>query len=225
MTPARLLVWVGLAAVMLAPVLIAASSPYLAYRGAAYIVGGFAGIVALSLFVVQPLLGAGYLPSQARATGRRWHRIVGVAIIACVILHVGGLYVTSPPDTLDALLLVSPTPFSVYGVLAMWGVAATAVLVALRRRLGLRPAAWSLAHTLLALVVVVATVVHAVQIEGAMGIGSKWLLCMAALATTGVALFDVRVARPLGRRRARVGSRGSGRGSDAGEADPVKPLE
>ena len=201
------LVWAGLGAVMAAPVLIAATSPYLAYRDQPYIVGGFAGIICLALFVVQPLLAAGYLPGPGLARERRWHRWVGVAIVLCIVLHVGGLYLTSPPDTLDALLLVSPTPFSVYGVLAMWGVVATAVLVALRRRLRLRPATWLVVHNALALVVVVATVVHALQIEGAMEILSKWLLCLAALAATGAVLLDLRVVRPLARwRRTAAGS-------------------
>lgn len=196
-----LLIWAGLAVVMAAPVVLAATSPYLAYRNLPYIVGGFAGIFCLSLFVIQPLLAAGYLPGPGRASERRWHRWVGAAIVVAVVLHVGGLFVASPPDALDALLLVSPTPFSVYGVLAMWGVVATAVLVALRRRVGLRYATWYVVHNALALVVVVATVIHAVQIEGAMEIVSKWLLCLAALAATGVTLLDLRVIRPLMRFR------------------------
>ncbi len=198
---AVLLIRAGLLVVMAAPVLIAATSPWLAYRNLPYIVGGFAGIVCLSLFVIQPLLAAGYLPGASLAGERRWHRRIGAAIVLCVLLHVGGLYVTSPPDTLDALLLVSPTPFSVYGVLAMWGVVATAVLVALRRPLGLRYATWYLVHNALALVVVVATVIHAVQIEGAMEVVSKWALCLAALAATGAALLDLRIIRPLARWR------------------------
>ena len=62
------LAWAGLLAVVGVPVLIAAASPYLAYRNLPYIVGGFAGIVCLALFVVQPLLAAGYLPGIAPAT-------------------------------------------------------------------------------------------------------------------------------------------------------------
>jgi predicted ferric reductase len=196
-----LLAWTGLLVVMAAPVVIAATSPYLAARNPAYIVGGFAGIVCLSLFVIQPLLAAGYLPGLRLARERRWHRPVGAAIVVCVLLHVGGLYLTSPPDTLDALLLVSPTPFSVYGVLAMWGTLATAVLVALRGRSGLRYATWSAIHNLLALVVVVATVIHASQIEGTMEVVSKRTLCVAALAATIVVLLNLRVIKPLLRGR------------------------
>ena len=195
------LIWAALAAVMAVPVLIAAMSPYLAYRNAAYITGGFAGIIALALLVIQPLLAAGYLPGASLLAGRRWHRRTGAAIAVCVALHVGGLYVTSPPDTLDALLLVAPTPFSVYGVLAMWGIVATVILVMLRRRTGLAHATWRIVHNVLAAIVVVATVIHALQIEGAMEVYSKWLLCLAALAATAAALTGLRVIRPLLRRR------------------------
>ena len=196
--------WGFVAAVMIAPVVIAAFSPYLEARSVPYIVGGFAGIVGLSLLVLQPLLPAGYLAGSEGPAGRRWHRWAGAAIVLAVALHVGGLYVTSPSDTIDALLLVSPTPFSVYGVTAMWGVAATVILVLFRRRLGLRHSVWRLIHNGLAAVVVVATVIHALQIEGAMELGSKWMLCMAVVAATGVALLDLRVVRPILKRRDRA---------------------
>ena len=86
--------------------------------------------------------------------------------------------------------------------MGLWSVVATAILVALRRRSGLRPATWVLIHNALALVVVVTTVVHALQIEGAMELVSKWILCLAALATTVVVLLDLRLVKPLARRRA-----------------------
>jgi predicted ferric reductase len=191
------LIWTALLVAMIAPILIATTSPYLAYRNAPYVVGGFAGILCLPLLLVQPLLAAGYLPGLHVTRARRWHHWVGAGIITCVVLHVAGLYVTSPPDTLDALLLVAPTPFSVYGVTAMWGAMLTAVLVLLRRRLGLRYPAWRLIHNGLALVVVAATVIHALQIEGAMGTMSKWALCLAVLLATGMTLLDLRVIRPF----------------------------
>ncbi|MBA3516664.1 MAG: ferric reductase-like transmembrane domain-containing protein [Rhizobiales bacterium] len=199
--------WGGVAAVMIAPVVIAAFSPYLESRSVPYIVGGFAGIVGLSLLFLQPLLPAGYLAGSKGPAGRRWHRWVGVVIILAVALHVGGLYVTSPPDTIDALLLVSPTPFSVYGVTAMWGVVATAILVLFRRWLGQRYPVWRLIHNGLAAIVVVATVIHALQIEGAMEPGSKWMLCIAVVAATGVALLDLRLVRPILNRRDRAPNR------------------
>jgi predicted ferric reductase len=191
------LAWGSVAAVMVVPVAVAAFSPYLASRNMPYIVGGFAGIVGLSLLFLQPLLPASYLAGSEGLAGRRWHRWLGVAIVVAVALHVGGLYLASPPDTIDALLLVSPTPFSIYGVMAMWGIAATAILVLLRRRLGLRHSVWRLIHNGLAAIVVIATVIHALQIEGAMEPISKWMLCVAVLAATGVVLLDLRVVRPF----------------------------
>jgi predicted ferric reductase len=191
------LTWGSVAAVMIVPVAVAAFSPYLVSRNMPYIVGGFAGIVGLSLLFLQPLLPAGYLTGLEGVAGRRWHRWLGVAIVVAVALHVGGLYLASPEDTIDALLLVSPTPFSVYGVTAMWGVAVTAILVLLRRRLGLGHSVWRLIHNGLAAIVVVATVIHALQIEGAMEPISKWMLCMAVVAVTGMALLDLRVVRPF----------------------------
>ena len=200
------LTWGSVAAVMIVPVAVAAFSPYLVSRNMPYIVGGFAGIVGLSLLFLQPLLPAGYLAGSEGPAGRRWHRWLGVAIVLAVALHVGGLYLASPPDTIDALLLVSPTPFSVYGVTAMWGVVATAILVLFRRRLGLRYSAWRLIHNGLAAIVVVATIIHALQIEGAMEPGSKWMLCIAVVVATGVTLLDLRVVRPILKRRDRAPS-------------------
>ena len=199
------LIWAAILLVTAGPVVVAATSPLLAWRSVPYIVGGFAGILCLSLFVVQPLLAAGYLPGAGGLRGRALHRALGVAVVGLTAAHVAGLYLASPPDAIDALLLRSPTPFSVWGVTAMWGVAATAVLVALRRRIGWRCGVWRGVHNAIALVVVVATVLHAVQIEGAMGTVTKWALCLAALAATVVALGDLRVIRPLlGRRGVRA---------------------
>ena len=120
-------------------------------------------------------------------------------LVGLVAIHVGGLLIASPPDAVDALLLRSPTPFSVWGVTAMWAVALTALLVALRRRLRLRPDTWAALHNALALVVVLGTVIHAVQIEGTMGTISKWVLCLAALAAAVAAVARARFAGALRR--------------------------
>lgn len=199
-----LLIWGTVLALMAVPVALAATSPLLSYRGAAYIVGGFAGIICLSLMVLQPLLAAGFLPGAGGPRGRRWHRWLGAALTAGVVLHVAGLYVTSPPDTMDALLLVSPTPFSVYGVTAMWAVFLTALLAGLRRRIGLGPRLWQQLHGVLALVIAVSTVIHAVQIQGAMEPVTKWALSLAVLAATGAVFLDLRVLKPLRRWRRRA---------------------
>ena len=56
------LIWAALAVAICVPIAAAAASPLLAWRGPLYILAGFAGIIALGLTLVQPLLIAGYLP-------------------------------------------------------------------------------------------------------------------------------------------------------------------
>ena len=194
-------VWLILACISIGPVIIAAASPYQAARPVVYIIASLAGVLAMALLLVQPLLAAGYLPGLSLARLRAAHHWVGGTLVGLVALHVGGLYLTSPQDALDALLLVAPTPFSIYGVVAMWSVILTVLLVALRRRLGFRLQAWKTAHNGLAVIVVVATVVHALMIEGTMGYWSKWLLSLAVLAIMAVVILHFRLIKPLLHRR------------------------
>ena len=194
MKPIRVtLIWVALAAAVVVPIAVAAASPLLAWRHPVYIAAGFAGIFALGLLLVQPVLIGGYLPGLSAHRGRRAHRWIGGALVVAVAVHVGGLWITSPPDVIDALLLASPTPFSVWGVIAMWAIFAVALLAALRRRLRLRPRTWRLSHTLLAVVIVVGSVVHGVLIEGTMETVSKAALCALVLAATMKVMADLRV--------------------------------
>ncbi|WP_370363034.1 ferric reductase-like transmembrane domain-containing protein [Limimaricola litoreus] len=176
---------------------IAATSPLLAWRGPVYVIAGLAGVAALALLVLQPLLVADRLPGLPAPAGRRAHRWLGAALVALVIAHVAGLWITSPPDVIDALLFASPTPFSAWGVIAMWAVFATAALAAGRRRLG--PHRWRLWHSALALVITPATVIHALLIEGTMGPVSKAVLCALALAALALAIRDLRAWRLLRR--------------------------
>ncbi len=199
----RILIWSALAAAVVIPLAAAAASPLLAWRQPVYIAAGFAGVIAMSLLLLQPLLAGGYLPGLSGQRGRRFHRFVGGALIAAVLIHVAGLWVTSPPDVIDVLLFRSPTPFSVWGVIAMWAVFAAALLAVLRRRLRLRPPTWRLAHTALAAVVVIGSIVHALLIEGTMETLSKVLLCGLVLLATAKVLADLRVWAVLTRRRAR----------------------
>src|SRR5438270_5996102 len=127
------LIWPALAAAIGVPVTAAALSPLLAWRGPLYIIAGFAGIFALGLMLVQPLLAGGYLPGLAAYRGRRAHRFVGGALVGLVVIHVLGLWITSPPDMIDALLFASPTPFSPFGVVAMYAILAVALLAVQRR--------------------------------------------------------------------------------------------
>ena len=195
-----ILIWLALVCLVLIPVLIAAFNPLQASRNPAYVIASLSGVLALGLLLAQPLLAAGYLPGAPMIRMRRWHRWIGSCIIIAVALHIGGLYLTSAPDTIDALLLVSPTPFSIYGVVAMWSIVLTALLVVTRKRIGLKNTAWQIAHNLLAVVVVIATVVHALMIEGTMGQVSKIVLCTAVIVATGAVVVHLRIIKPLSRR-------------------------
>src|SRR5712672_86568 len=196
------LIWALLAVAIFVPLAAAAASPLLEWRDAVYILAGFAGIIALGLMLVQPLLIAGYLPGLPAYRGRRAHHWIGGALVVAVVIHVGGLWITSPPDMIDALLFASPTPFSPWAVIAMWAIFAVALLAAFRRRLRLRT--WRIAHTLLAIVIVVGSAVHAILIEGTMETVSKAALCALVLAATVKVMAGLRVWRK------RVTSRGEG---------------
>lgn len=197
-----ILIWAALAVALVTPLVVAAASPLLAWRDPIYIAAGFAGVAALALLLLQPLLAGGYLPALRARRGRRLHAWVGGCIMAAVAVHVLGLWLTSPPDVVDALVFRSPTPFSAWGVVAMWAVFTSALLAALRRRLRLRPMVWRLCHLTLAAAVVVGGVVHAMMIEGTMGMASKAALCALVLAATVKVIFDVRPWIVLTRRRA-----------------------
>lgn len=180
---------------------IAAASPLLAWRDAIYIASGFAGMIALALMLAQPLLAGGYLPGLPALHGRRVHRWIGFTLVVMVAAHVAGLWLTSAPDVIDALLFDSPTPFSVWGVVAMWATFAAASLAVLRGRRRIGPKTWRIGHTALAAVIVIASVVHALLIEGAMGPVSKAAFCALVLAATAKVMLDLR-AWTLLRRRA-----------------------
>jgi len=192
------LIWVAVAAAVCVPIAAAMASPLLAWRGPVYILAGFAGIVALGLVLFQPLLIGGYLPGLSGRIGRRGHHWIGGTLVVAVVIHVAGLWITSPPDMIDALLFTSPTPFSPFGVIAMWAIFAVALLAAFRRRLGLRPRTWRIAHTLLAIVIVAGTAAHAMLIEGAMETVTKAALCALVLAATIKVMADLRVWRKPG---------------------------
>ena len=203
MGPARAAaIWAILAAALVVPLAVAAASPQLAWRDPVYIAAGFAGVIGMTLLLLQPLLVGGYLPGLPRYRGRRLHFWVGLGLVAAVALHVLGLWLTSPPDMVDALLFRSPTPFSAWGVVAMWAVFASALLATLRRRLRLRPLIWRRCHTGLAAVIVVTSVVHALLIEGTMGLVSKTALCVLVLAAAAKVMADVQPWTLGARRRA-----------------------
>ena len=175
MKKGRLLFFAALSCLMLTPVVLAGFSPYLAFRDIDYIIAGFAGIVCLSLLVLQPVLATKDLPMHPRRM-RILHRWIGAAIAIGVVIHVGGLYITSPPDAIDAFLFRAPTWFSTFGVLAMWLTLAALMLAITRKR---NPKRWKIMHRACATAVAVLTIFHALLIEGAMETVSKWLVCCA----------------------------------------------
>lgn len=190
------MIWTASGLSIILPLVLAASSEYLAWRDPVYIVAGFAGIFALCIVPLQPLLVRGWLPGLRLPVARRLHRIVGALLVATVVVHVAGLWVTSPPDIIDALLFRSPTPFSLWGVSAMWALFAAALLVGFRRHLPSR--AWRLSHSGLAAIVVIGGAIHALLIEGTMEPISKSLLCGLAISTAvaGFAVPWLRAGRP-----------------------------
>ena len=196
------LIWGALVIAVAAPVVVAATSPLLEWRDPIYIAAGFAGVAAMALILVQPLLAGGYLPGLPARIGRRVHLWTGLALLSAITIHVVGLWITSPPDVIDALLFVSPTPFSVWGVVAMWALLAAATLMLARRRFRISPRIWRPGHTGLVALVVLGSVVHAMLIEGTMGPLSKAALCLLTLAALAKTAFDLRSWALLGRRNA-----------------------
>lgn len=206
MTPAKAtLIWAAVAMAIGPAVVLAGSSPLLAWRDPVYIVAGYAGIIALGLLLVQPLLIGGYLPGLEGNRGRRAHHWSGAALVLAIVTHVGGLWITSPPDMIDALLFASPTPFSPWGVIAMWAIFAVALLATLRRRLG--PRTWRLVHMSLAVAIVIGSVVHALLVEGTMETMSKAALCAVALLAGIKVMVDVWARGQRATRRAQSSAR------------------
>lgn len=194
------LIWAALTLLLIGPIWIAARSELLQWRDGPYIVAGLAGVVGLAVLLLQALLATARVPGIGPGLSRRAHLWLGLGLLAAIVIHVGGLWLTSPPDVIDALLFNSPTPFSLWGVLAMWAAFAAAIVALLRRRLGLR--AHRALHSALVVVVVGGTALHALLIDGTMGTASKVALCLAVMGVTAKALRDRRAWQVL-RRRAR----------------------
>ena len=193
------LVWGALAAALGMPLAVAATSPLLEWRQPPYIAAGLAGVIGLGLLLVQPLLADGLLPGLPPGRSRRLHAALGAGLVLLIAVHVGGLWITSPPDVIDVLLLRSPTPFAVWGLLAFVSVLGAGLLAALRRRM--RPRVWRPLHSALAASTVLGTVIHAVLIEGTMGPITKGVLCLLALAATAGVIAHRRAWTGLLRRR------------------------
>ncbi|MEM7520847.1 MAG: ferric reductase-like transmembrane domain-containing protein [Pseudomonadota bacterium] len=182
--PRPLLIWgiLGTAAVL--PLFAALLSPLLAYRQPIYIIAGFAGIVGFALMPLQPLAAARLLPGLSPQGAKRLHVWLGAGLVAAVVVHVGGLWIFSPPDVVDALLLRSPTPFSVWGVAAAGAILLAGLLAVLRARLPLRAIRWRILHMAFAATAVCGTVAHVLLIDGTMEMMTKLMLCAVALFAT-----------------------------------------
>jgi hypothetical protein len=81
----------------------------------------------------------------------------------------------------------------------LWAVFAAALLALLRRRRWPGPVTWRVCHILLAGVIVVASVVHAVLIDGTMGLVSKTALCALVLGAAAKVIADARLPADLRR--------------------------
>jgi predicted ferric reductase len=101
----------------------------------------------------------------------------------------------------DALLLRSATPFSIYGVIALWGVLLIALLVAFRSKIKIPIKKWKTLHAVIAAIVVVASIIHALWIQGAMGTMSKWVLCGTIVFATGYAVVHLETLQAIFRKR------------------------
>lgn len=192
MSGRSVLVWAAVAVAIAVPLVAAATSPLLAWREPVYVAAGFAGVIALALLLVQPLLIGGLLPGLPAVRGRLLHRGIGASLVIAVGVHVGALWITSPPDVVDALFFASPAPFSVWGVVAMWAVLAAGAVAALRRSFRGRLPLWRRIHTGLAAVIVTASVVHALLVVGTMETVSKTLLCAGVVLVTAKVIADKR---------------------------------
>ncbi len=185
------LIWGALGLAVATPIFAAANSPLLQWRDPIYIAAGFAGIIGMALMLFQPLLAIGALPGLSPHASRSLHRYGGAVLVLAVVVHVAGLWITSPPDVIDVLLFRSPTPFAIWGALAMWAVFAAALLAVIRGRLPLRT--WRWGHTGLVTLAVVGTIIHAIQILGTMEPITKALLAILLGAALTYAIAKRRV--------------------------------
>lgn len=191
------LIWGAVVSTIAVPVLAAAFSPLLQWRDPVYILAGFSGIVGLAILLVQPLLIARTLPC---ISAPRVHFWVGMGLVFAVIVHVAGLWVTSPPDVVDVLLFRSPTPFSIWGAVAMWAIFGAALLAVFKIRL--MPSLWRLGHSAAIILAVLGTVIHAWLVQGAMETFTKAVLCLCVVSASVWTLRKRRVWRLLRRTRA-----------------------
>ncbi len=157
----------------------------------------------MAFLLLQPLLAGRYLPGLSAPQARRAHKAIGSLLVSAIVVHLVGLWITSSPDVVDALLFRSPTSFSPWGVVAMWAVFAAALLAIAKRKLGITPRIWRNIHTCFAVVAVVGSVVHAMLIEGTMEFYSKTALCFLVVVATIALIFKLRSRNAVSTYRAK----------------------
>lgn len=81
--------WAALGVMLVAPAAASAFSPLQDGRDTSWVIGAVAGIVALSLLVVQVLLPTPWLAGL----DLRLHRAIGLGVGGLVVAHIAGLYV------------------------------------------------------------------------------------------------------------------------------------
>ena len=176
------------------PIIAAAFSPYLAWREPIYILAGFAGIIGMCLLLMQPRTGGALVAGAVARDQPPLAQVVRSGPCRCYRDPCRRLWITSPPDVVDALLFVSATPFSAWGVIAMWAGFGAAALGIFRQRLN--TAVQGLAAgscRSLATVTILGSVIHALLIEGTMEVMTKFALCVLVVLVSVGTLTKLRV--------------------------------
>ena len=186
--PIHIGIWVAALALITAPIIAASFSPLLQWRQPIYIIAGFSGIIGFGLLLVQPLLAGRYLTGLSPILARKIHKWVGAGLVTLVLVHVAGLWITSPPDVIDAFLFRSPTAFTPWGVIAFFCTVASATVALWRKKIG--PRLWKSVHLTLAASVIIGTVAHAFLIDGTMEPITKGLLSLAVVVAIGKLIYD-----------------------------------
>ena len=195
--------WLGgvaIAVLLVVPLVASILSPIGTGRSFPWIAATLAGVLAFSLLIVHMLLPTHWLYLLLRGRNLRWHRRLGVGIVALVVAHVAGLYVYSPDDIGNALVLQAAT-YSRLGVIAAWCMVLTVGLARARHRLPLSHDNWQVVHSMLAVAITGLAVGHVVLHQGTLDGPAEWLLCIAALAAVTSAVVYWHILRPMRRRR------------------------
>ncbi|NJL36811.1 MAG: hypothetical protein HC899_08630 [Leptolyngbyaceae cyanobacterium SM1_4_3] len=170
------------------PALLAALSPLQHGRAPLWILGTLAGVLSLSLIVVQVLLPTGWLNFGIGEQNFRWHRVLGISITLLVVAHILVLYLYSPDDIGDALILAAPT-YSRLGVLSATCLLISVGLALTRSKLPLTPADWQILHSFLAVAVVGTAIAHAFLLQGTLDGFAEGLLCGSAVVAVLMAVI------------------------------------